>query len=71
MTMAVRGLEDRVSEANTFYQHECELLGKCDVVVAEKIKGFAGFPFGLPDVYKKYEAGRRLAGEAKAPLRIP
>lgn len=64
MNLAVHGLEGDIVEANTFYDDEHELVGKCDYVMAnppfnvdmvdaEKVKGDARLPFGLPGVNKK------------------
>jgi len=64
MNLAVHGLEGDIVEANTFYQDEHELVGKCDYVMAnppfnvdmvdaEKVKGDVRLPFGLPGVNKK------------------
>lgn len=64
MNLAVHGLEGDIVEANTFYDDEHDLLGKCDYVMAnppfnvdkvdaEKIKGDVRLPFGLPGVNKK------------------
>ncbi len=63
MNLAVHGLEGEIKEANTFYQDEHNLLGKCDFVMAnppfnvdevkaEKVKGDPRLPFGLPGVNK-------------------
>src|SRR5579871_532625 len=63
MNLAVHGLEGNIVEANTFYQDEHELFGKCDFVMAnppfnvdlvdsEKVKPDRRFPFGLPGVNK-------------------
>ncbi len=64
MNLAVHGLEGDIVEANTFYQDEHELVGKCDYVMAnppfnvdmvdaEKVKGDVRLPFGLPGVNNK------------------
>jgi type I restriction enzyme M protein len=64
MNLAVHGLEGNIVEANTFYQDEHELFGKCDFVMAnppfnvdmvdaEKVKPDRRFPFGLPGVNKE------------------
>jgi len=63
MNLAVHGLEGDIKEANTFYQDEHTLVGKCDFVMAnppfnvdmvdaEKIDGDKRLPFGLPGVNK-------------------
>ena len=63
MNLAVHGLEGDIKEANTFYQDEHTLVGKCDFVMAnppfnvdmvdsEKIEGDRRLPFGLPGVNK-------------------
>jgi len=63
MNLAVHGLEGDIKEANTFYQDEHTLVGKCDFVMAnppfnvdmvdsEKIEGDKRLPFGLPGVNK-------------------
>ena len=63
MNLAVHGLEGDIKEANTFYQDEHTLVGKCDFVMAnppfnvdmvdsEKIGGDKRLPFGLPGVNK-------------------
>ncbi len=63
MNLAVHGLEGDIREANTFYQDEHTLAGKCDFVMAnppfnvdmvdsEKIEGDPRLPFGLPGVNK-------------------
>jgi type I restriction enzyme M protein len=63
MNLAVHGLEGDIREANTFYQDEHELFGKCDFVMAnppfnvdmvdaEKVKDDRRLPFGLPGVNK-------------------
>ena len=63
MNLAVHGLEGDIKEANTFYQDEHTLAGKCDFVMAnppfnvdmvdaEKIEGDKRLPFGLPGVNK-------------------
>ena len=63
MNLAVHGLEGDIREANTFYQDEHTLVGKCDFVMAnppfnvdmvdsEKIEGDKRLPFGLPGVNK-------------------
>jgi type I restriction enzyme M protein len=59
MNLAVHGLEGDIREANTFYQDEHNLFGKCDFVMAnppfnvdmvdaEKVKNDRRLPFGLP-----------------------
>jgi type I restriction enzyme M protein len=64
MNLAVHGLEGDIVEANTFYEDEHTLVGKCDYVMAnppfnvdmvdaEKVKGDVRLPFGLPSVNKK------------------
>lgn len=66
MNLAVHGLEGRIAEANTFYEDQHELLGKCNYVMAnppfnvdkvdaEKVKTDPRLPFGLPGVNKKGE----------------
>lgn len=63
MNLAVHGLEGDIKEANTFYQDEHTLFGKCDRVMAnppfnvdmvdaEKVKDDRRLPFGLPGVNK-------------------
>jgi type I restriction enzyme M protein len=63
MNLAVHGLEGDIVEANTFYQDEHNLYGKCDFVMAnppfnvdmvdaEKVKDDRRLPFGLPGVNK-------------------
>ena len=63
MNLAVHGLEGDIVEANTFYQDEHNLYGKCDYVMAnppfnvdmvdaEKVKDDRRLPFGLPGVNK-------------------
>lgn len=63
MNLAVHALEGDIVEANTFYQDEHELYGKCDFVMAnppfnvdkvdaEKVKDDRRLPFGLPGVNK-------------------
>jgi type I restriction enzyme M protein len=63
MNLAVHGLEGDIREANTFYQDEHNLFGKCDFVMAnppfnvdmvdaEKVKDDRRLPFGLPGVNK-------------------
>ncbi|MCC5839414.1 MAG: N-6 DNA methylase [Opitutales bacterium] len=63
MNLAVHGLEGEISEANSYYQDEHELVEKCDFVMAnppfnvdaidaEKIKTDPRLPFGLPGVNK-------------------
>jgi type I restriction-modification system DNA methylase subunit/very-short-patch-repair endonuclease len=63
MNLAVHGLEGDIVEANTFYQDEHELYGKCDFLMtnppfnvdkvdAEKVKDDRRLPFGLPGVNK-------------------
>lgn len=64
MNLAVHGLEGDIREANTFYQDEHTLYGKCDFVMAnppfnvdmvdaEKVEGDRRLPFGLPGVNKQ------------------
>ena len=64
MNLAVHGLEGDIAEANTYYQDEHELSGKCDFVMAnppfnvdmvdaEKVKDDRRLPFGLPGVNKE------------------
>ena len=63
MNLAVHGLEGDIREANTFYQDEHSLYGKCDFVMAnppfnvdmvdaEKVKDDRRLPFGLPGINK-------------------
>jgi type I restriction enzyme M protein len=63
MNLAVHGLEGDIREANTFYQDEHELFGRCDFVMAnppfnvdmvdaEKVKDDRRLPFGLPGLNK-------------------
>jgi type I restriction enzyme M protein len=64
MNLAVHGLEGEIKEANTFYQDEHHLVGKCDFVMAnppfnvdevkaDKVKSDSRLPFGLPGVNKE------------------
>lgn len=64
MNLAVHGLEGDIQKAITYYEDPHELLGKCDVVMAnppfnvdeidaEKIKTDPRLPFGLPGVNKQ------------------
>ncbi len=64
MNLAVHGLEGDIKEANTFYEDEHTLFGKCDFVMAnppfnvdmvdaEKVKDDRRLPFGLPGVNKQ------------------
>jgi type I restriction enzyme M protein len=76
MNLAVHGLEGDIREANTFYQDEHSLVGRCDFVMANppfnvdlvdagKVKGDVRLPFGLPGVSKG--AGPKVAkGEEAA-----
>ena len=68
MNLAVHGLEGDIREANTFYQDEHPIWGKCDFVMAnppfnvdmvdaEKIKDDRRLPFGLPGVNKSKKVG--------------
>ncbi|PKN12436.1 MAG: DNA methyltransferase [Deltaproteobacteria bacterium HGW-Deltaproteobacteria-4] len=68
MNLAVHGLEGDIREANTFYQDEHPIWGKCDFVMAnppfnvdmvdaEKIKDDRRLPFGLPGVNKTKKVG--------------
>jgi type I restriction enzyme M protein len=68
MNLAVHGLEGKIAEAITYYQDEHSLAGKCDflmanppfnvdLVDAERIKGDARLPFGLPSVNKQKKVG--------------
>jgi type I restriction enzyme M protein len=68
MNLAVHGLEGDIREANTFYQDEHPIWGKCDFVMAnppfnvdmvdaEKIKDDRRLPFGLPGVNKTKKIG--------------
>lgn len=70
MNLAVHGLEGDIREANTFYQDEHSLVGRCDFVMANppfnvdlvdagKVKGDVRLPFGLPGVSKG--AGPKVA----------
>jgi type I restriction enzyme M protein len=63
MNLAVHGLEGNIREANTFYQDEHDLFGKCDFVMAnppfnvdmvdaDKVRDDRRLPFGLPGVNK-------------------
>ena len=63
MNLAVHGLQGDIREANTFYQDEHSLFGKCDFVMAnppfnvdmvdaEKVKTDPRLPFGLPGTNK-------------------
>jgi len=63
MNLAVHALEGDIVEANTFYEDQHELYGKCDFVMAnppfnvdkvdaEKVKDDRRLPFGLPGVNK-------------------
>jgi type I restriction enzyme M protein len=62
MNLAVHGLEGDIVEANTFYQDEHNLYGKCDFVMANppfnvdmvdaKVRDDRRLPFGLPGVNK-------------------
>ncbi|MCE1226874.1 MAG: N-6 DNA methylase [Geobacteraceae bacterium] len=63
MNLAVHGLEGDIREANTFYQDEHPIWGRCDFVMAnppfnvdmvdaEKVKDDRRLPFGLPGVNK-------------------
>jgi len=63
MNLAVHALEGDIVEANTFYEDQHELFGKCDFVMAnppfnvdkvdaEKVKDDRRLPFGLPGVNK-------------------
>lgn len=63
MNLAVHGLEGDIREANTFYNDEHNLYGKCDFVMAnppfnvdmvdaEKVENDRRLPFGLPGVNK-------------------
>lgn len=74
MNLAVHGLEGNIREANTFYQDEHTLFGRCDFVMAnppfnvdmvdvEKVKGDRRLPFGLPGTTKG--AGKNKKGDAK------
>jgi len=64
MNLAVHALEGDIREANTLYQDEHSLIGKCDFVMAnppfnvdmvdaERIKGDSRLPFGLPGINKE------------------
>ncbi len=74
MNLAVHGLEGDIREANTFYQDEHSLFGRCDFVMAnppfnvdmvdaEKVKTDRRLPFGLPGTTKG--AGKNKKGDAK------
>ena len=63
MNLAVHGLEGKIDEAITYYKPDDPLTGGCDFVMAnppfnvdlvdaERIKGDARLPFGLPGVNK-------------------
>src|SRR6266404_5298105 len=63
MNLAVHALEGDIVEANTFYEDQHELFGKCDFVMANppfnvdkvdagKVKDDRRLPFGLPGVNK-------------------
>ncbi|HRZ22635.1 MAG TPA: N-6 DNA methylase [Candidatus Contendobacter sp.] len=73
MNLAVHGLEGDIREANTFYQDEHNLFGRCDFVMAnppfnvdlvdaEKVKTDRRLPFGLPGTTKG--AGKNRKGDA-------
>ncbi len=73
MNLAVHGLEGDIREANTFYQDEHSLFGRCDFVMAnppfnvdmvdaEKVKSDRRLPFGLPGTTKG--AGKKKEGDA-------
>lgn len=73
MNLAVHGLEGGIREANTFYQDEHNLFGRCDFVMAnppfnvdmvdvEKVKTDRRLPFGLPGTTKG--AGKKKNGDA-------
>lgn len=64
MNLAVHALEGDIREANTFYQDEHTLVGKCDFVMAnppfnvdkveaKRIEDDRRLPFGLPGVNKQ------------------
>jgi type I restriction enzyme M protein len=64
MNLTVHGLEGKITEGNTFYEDQHELLGKADFVMAnppfnvdgvdaEKVKADPRLPFGLPGVNNK------------------
>ena len=66
MNLAVHGLQGNIAEGNTFYQDRHQLVGKANYVMAnppfnvngvdaEKVKGDARLPFGLPGTNKKGE----------------
>ena len=63
MNLAVHGIEAHIREANSYFQDEHTLLGRCDFVLAappfnaedvdaERIKTDPRLPFGLPGVNK-------------------
>jgi type I restriction enzyme M protein len=73
MNLAVHGLEGDIREANTFYQDEHNLYGKCDFVMAnppfnvdlvdaEKVKGDRRLHFGLPGVTKGAAKNKKSDG---------
>lgn len=76
MNLAVHGLEGDIREANTFYQDEHNLYGKCDFVMAnppfnvdlvdaEKVKGDRRLHFGLPGVTKGTNKNKNSDGAKK------
>ena len=73
MNLAVHGLDGAIREANTFYQDEHGLFGRCDFVMAnppfnvdmvdvEKVRSDRRLPFGLPGTTKG--AGKKKEGDA-------
>lgn len=80
MNLAVHGLEGDIREANTFYQDEHSLFGKCDFVMANppfnvdlvdavKVKDDPRLPFGLPGVTKG-KAKKETNGKKKAESKV-
>lgn len=68
MNLAVHGLEGKISEGNTFYEDNHNLLGKADFVMANppfnvdgvdsrKVKGDPRLPFDLPGINQKGAVG--------------
>ena len=56
MNLAVHGLEGDIVEANTFYEDEHDLLGKCDYVMAKAIVR-ATTHHGEPEVVAEVSRG--------------
>jgi type I restriction enzyme M protein len=80
MNLAVHGLEGDIREANTFYQDEHSLFGKCDFVMANppfnvdlvdavKVKDDPRLPFGLPGVTKG-KVKKETNGKKKAENKV-